>query len=77
MSTKLTAPQLRMLRRILRDGPMRSPYTSNRASVSLLSAWHRTAKALAKKGYITVERSGGMYVAKKVPGVETILRLGL
>lgn len=59
MTKKLSPAQQKMLDTVLANGSMDQPFTSGRASVTLLSAWHRTAKSLADRGLVKVERSGG------------------
>jgi hypothetical protein len=57
---KLSATQQAMLDRLKANGGVEmQPFTDDRQSVRILSAWHRTALSLQDRGLAVKERSGG------------------
>jgi hypothetical protein len=44
-----------------------SPMTSNRASVRMLVAWHRTANDCQSRGWVDVSCDGSRYTARATP----------
>lgn len=50
-----------------KTGPYRTPFTGGRDAGRVAAAWHRTAKALEKRGLVTLSRSGDAWVATGTP----------
>jgi len=62
--TKLSKAQQRLIDEIRRTGESEPPAAGNRAGAARVSAWHRTAESLERRGIIQIQRAGWGYVAK-------------
>lgn len=60
---KLSACQKVFLYRTIREGAYRTPFTGGRGAGRVAAAWYRTAESLAKRGLLTMSRSGDAYEA--------------
>lgn len=60
----MTPAQFHFVRLAARPEGHQSPATSNRASVGMLGAWHRTAQACEGRGWVDVSTNGSRYTAR-------------
>jgi hypothetical protein len=64
MTTKLSAPQQKLLLAAAQAGGDRTPFTGGRNAGRVASAWYRTAQSLADRGLVTLRRTGDAQTAE-------------